>query len=106
MINELGLNNDNNRTSTYTKAGKLYFILSENIWFLKKTFNLDATDTNKKVPNTYWTPKLHKNLTKAKFIIAPPKCSVKPLLKAVRGLKVDIQPNGILYHQESMIFWC
>ena len=26
---------------------------------------------------------MHQNLTKAKFIIAAPQCSVKPLLKAV-----------------------
>lgn len=30
-------------------------------------------------------PKLHKNLTKTRFIIASPKCSVKPFSKAIKN---------------------
>ena len=40
---------------------------------------------NIKLTNIHWTPKLHKNFTKARSIITGCKCSVKPLSKAVTG---------------------
>ena len=48
---------------------------------------------NKKLPNIYWTLKLYKNPTGARFKIAKPKCSAKPLLKDVAT------PSKQLYKQ-------
>ena len=55
---------------------------------------------NKKPPNIYWTPELHKNPTNAKFIIAAPKCLVKLLWRAVTATL------NLLYLQNSTLFWC
>ena len=85
LINELGLINASaNQTSTYGNITKpIDKIVSDNSKFLKSKFNLEVTETNRKLPNIYWTPKLHKTPSKARFIIAAPRCSVKPLSKAV-----------------------
>ena len=78
LINELDLNKVNTIRSTYVKAIKqVEKIVSDNISFLKIAFNLDVNEINNKLRNIYWTPKLHKNSTKARFIIAALKCSVK-----------------------------
>ena len=63
--------------------GPVEKIVSDDTSFLKNKFSLKVDEINKKIPNIYWTRKLHKNLTKARFIIAAPNSSVKPLLKAV-----------------------
>ena len=84
LINELALINVNSTTSTHIKATKPVDKNASDITsFLKEKYNLEVTSINKKPPNIYWTPKLHKNSTKAKFITSPTKCSVKPLSKAV-----------------------
>ena len=55
----------------------------------KKKNYLEVTEINKKLPNTYWTPKLHKIPIKSRLTIAAAKFSVKPVLKATRvALKV------------------
>ena len=53
---------------------------------MKDKFNLEVDEINKKLPNIYWFSKLHKNPTKARFIIATPKCLVKSLSKAVTAV--------------------
>ena len=83
------LNNLNNITSTYTKPTKP----SQNASFLKSEFNLKVTKINKKLPNIYWIMKLRKNLTKARFIITAPKCSMKLMSKDV------IAAPKVIYNQ-------
>ena len=80
----MNLSNVSNITSTCTKATKTVDkIVPENTSFLKDKFNLEVTDINEKLPNICWTPKLPRSPTKARFIIAAPKFSVKPLSKPV-----------------------
>ena len=50
-----------------------------------------------KLPNVCWTFKLHKNSTKARFLIVAPKCSVKQLLKAVTAT-VKIPCNQVEHY--------
>ena len=38
--------------------------------FLRDKFNLVVREENKTLPNFYWTPKLHKHSSTARFIIA------------------------------------
>ena len=52
---------------------------------MKNKINLEVDEINKKFPNIYWNPKLHKNSTKERFIIAAPKYSMKPLSKGVKA---------------------
>ena len=82
LIIELGENNANNVTSTYTKETKpVGKIVSENASFLKHNFNIEVTETNQKTFQ-YKLLNLHKNPTKAKSRITVSKCSVKPLPKS------------------------
>ena len=61
MINELGLNNVNNVTSTHTKATKqVDKIFSENISFLKNELNLEVPEISKNLSNINWTSEFHK----------------------------------------------
>ena len=65
----------------------------ENTFFLKNRFNLKVTELNEKLCNTCWTPKLHKDPTKIRFIITAPKSSVKPHSKAA------ITALNLIYNQ-------
>ena len=58
-------------------------IINGHIRNINKTFKLEVPLDNHLLPHTYWLPKLHKNPIKFRFIIAGPKCSLKPLSKAV-----------------------
>ena len=68
-------------------------IVSDNLLFLKIKLLLISLRLIKNFL-VYWFLKLHKNSTKKRYIIAAPKWSVKPLLKAVRpALKVTYRKN-------------
>ena len=41
---------------------------------------------NHRLPNMYWMPKMHKNPIKARFIIASPKSSIKPLARTTTSV--------------------
>ena len=77
----MGLNNNSSR-DTYSNAGGLSVndIIDGNIRDLKIKFGIDNIPIeNHQLPNLYWMPKkMHKNPIKARFIIASPKCSIKP----------------------------
>ena len=47
-------------------------VVSGHTPFLRNIFNLVVDEENKKLPNTYWTPKSHKHPSTATFIIAAP----------------------------------
>ena len=41
---------------------------------------------NHRLPIMYWIPKMHKNPIKARFIIASPKSSIKPLARTITSI--------------------
>ena len=83
LVSELGLE-DSTTCSTYEKINEdVNKLIEKDCLKLKETFNLSVGDESKKLPHIYWTPKLHKNPLKFRFIIAAPDCSIKPLSKAV-----------------------
>ena len=41
---------------------------------------------NYQLPNMYWMPKMYKNPIKARFIIASPKPSIKPLARTITSI--------------------
>ena len=93
----MNLSNVSNITSTCAKAIEMVDkIVPENTLFLKEKFNLEVTDINEKLSNICWTPKLHQSPTKARFIIAVPNFSVKPLSKAVSAA-LKLLHNQIKY---------
>ena len=79
----LGINNSSN---TYREIHNCdeETIISNNLRDLMSKFGIDNISTeNHCLPNMYWMPKLHKTPIKARFIIASPKSSVKPLAKVI-----------------------
>ena len=86
-------------------------IVSNNTSILKHKFDREVIAINKKLLNIYWTTKLHKNLTKTRFIIATPNCSVRaPQEAAVAALKLIYDQikhyNFIIeYYSDVKIFW-
>ena len=49
-------------------------------------YRLCASEENKCLPHISWLSKLHKNPTKARFIIAPPKYFLKPFSKSITAV--------------------
>ena len=66
---------------------------------------------NHVLPHIYWLPKLHKNPIKFRFIIAAPKCSVKPLSKAVTKIlklfhqQIEEYNKKCCYFSSVKSFW-
>ena len=87
LIRELGLVNE---VGSKTYDGKIRKnsadIVKKNVKDLKKEFDIDVSSDNSCLPHIYWLPKMHKNPIKFRFIIAAPKCSIKPLSKAVTSV--------------------
>ena len=88
ITSELGLNN-NSSTHTYNKTGGLSanYITEKNIRDLKIKFGTDNIPIkNHRLPNMYWKPKMYKNPINARFIIASPKSSIKPLARTITSI--------------------
>ena len=85
IAKELGLGN-NNTTDTYNSRNNTSTdtIIKSNINDLKSKFGIDDVNiVNQCLPHMYWLPKMHKSPIKARFIIASPKSSIKPLSQAI-----------------------
>ena len=85
IAKELGLGN-NNTTDTYNPINNSSTdtIINSNINDLKSKFGIDDVNMeNHCLPHMYWLPKMHKSPVKARFIIASPKSSIKPLSQAI-----------------------
>ena len=57
------------------KAIKLVYEITSNNTS-QNEFNLEVTEKNNKLPDIYWTSKLHKNAIKVRFVINAHMCSV------------------------------
>ena len=72
---------------------------------------MKVSEDNKKLPRIYWLPKLHKNPSKFRFIIAAPKCSIKPLATSITlALKllykqIESYNNKTSYFSGVKTFW-
>ena len=88
ITRELGLNN-NSSTDTCSKAGGLSAndIIDKNIRDLRIKFGNDNIPIeNHRLPNMYWTSKTFKNPIKARFIVASPESSIKPLARTIASI--------------------
>ena len=84
LVSELGLKDNNSTTYIQINDTDPDHIVDKNLDDLSKRFGIkDIKSENSCLPTIYWLPKMHKNPTKSRFIIAAPKCSIKPLSKAV-----------------------
>ena len=95
ITRELGLNNDST-TDTYNNIGGLSEndIIDKNVRDLKIKFGIENIPIeNHRLPNMYWMPKMHKSPVKARFIIASPKFSIKPLASTIINFSFVFQTN-------------
>ena len=81
ILKEIGhLENGN---STYKKTPKnVADIVEENVMYSER-LGLEVEDGEKDLPSMYWIPKMHKDPTGARFIIASKQCSTKKISKSV-----------------------
>ena len=87
ITRELGLNKESSDTCNNTGGLSAIDIIDGNIRDLKIKFGIDNIPIeNHRLPNMYWMPKMHKNPIKARFIIASPKSSIKPLARTITSV--------------------
>ena len=110
LIDELGLKGRS--SETYERVRKTSeTLVKKNIRDLKDKFGIDVKSENHCLPHIYWLPKLHKKPLKFRFIIAAPKCSVKPLSKAITSVfqqfykQVDNYNSKLRYYSSTKSFW-
>ena len=81
--------NNNSSTDTYKNAGGLSANdkIDGNIRDLKIKFDIgNIPIENYRLPDMYWMLKMYKKAVKARFIIASPKSSIKPLARATTSV--------------------
>ena len=111
ITREQGLNN-NSSTDTYNNAGGLSAngIIDKNISDLKIELGIDSipieTIENHQLPNMYWMPKMHKNPIEARFIIASPKFSIKPLARTITPTFYLFFRQIQIYNDQCRFFTC
>ena len=83
FLKELRLDHNNTGTNnTYIPVYRTNNqVISEHTTLLKNRFNLVADEENRKLPIIYWTLKLHKHSSEARFQIVAPEYSVKTFLR-------------------------
>ena len=81
LIKELGLDNCSTPTgnSTYTSCQMLSEDIVNTHDTVMKSFGIELSDDDKKLPYLYWTPKLHKSPVKHRFIAGSSKFTTKEL---------------------------
>ena len=81
LIKELGLDNSSTTTgnSTYTPCQMSSEDIVNTHDTFMKSFGIELSDDNKRLPYLYWTPKLHKSPVKHRFIAGSSKCTTKQL---------------------------
>ena len=56
------------------------------------------------LPSIYWIPKMHKTPVGERFIIASPKCSLKPLLKDITSILKLFQKQIESFHDKNRVW--
>ena len=56
------------------------------------------------LPTIYWIPKMHKTPVGERFIIASPKCSLKPLLKDITSILKLFQKQIESFHDKNRVW--
>ena len=81
--------------------------MKSNQTILKKKFNTNLSSENKSLPRINWPPKLLKERTESRFIIAAPKYSAKTLSKALTSmLSLLLKPINACNDKCTFLIWC
>ena len=104
VVNELGLS-PQHISPTYVVCDKSENdVIDSHIKFLGNKLNIKVQENNRKLPGIYWLPKLHKKPTKFRFIIAAPKCSIKPLASSITSALKLLYKQIESYNDRSSYF--
>ena len=81
---ELGINSGTNLNSIYvTQDRTVDEIIETHATTLEDVFDIKLQQREKKLPQTYWIPKLHKTPCRARFIAGSSSCTMTRLSKLI-----------------------
>ena len=78
-------------------------IINDNVELCNR-YGLEVDDRLKKLPIMYWTPKMHYNPSRARFIVSSAKCSTKPLSRIVSNTFKLIFNQIQSFHDKSKFY--
>ena len=103
ILKEIGVNTT--PSETYSPAQKSKDeIIFDNIEYSKRLKLQLNEEKDSVLPVMYWTPKMHKNPSGCRFIIASKNCSTKPLSKAVSSAFKLIFNQVERFHTNAKFF--
>ena len=103
ILKEVGVNSV--PSDTYSPAQKSKDeIIFDNIEYSKRLKLQPNEERDSVLPVMYWTPKMHKNPSGCRFIIASKNCSTKPLSKAVSSAFKLIFNQVERFHTKAKFF--
>ena len=106
IVSELkfGVDQTNNDDNTYEPISESSSdIISSHRIFLSE-YQHQMKEGMDCLPSMYWIPKMHKSPVGERFIIASPKCSLKPLLKDATSILKLFQKQIQSYHDKERIW--
>ena len=90
IAKELGFNSgdSNDENGTYDKINSIMEndVISEHKGYLSNNYVIKLNSKIEGLPLMYCIPNMHKNPVRSRFIIASPKCTLKPLSKNIAAL--------------------
>ena len=86
LVNELGISSTNS-DQTYKKINQnREKLIVKHKKDLKKLFKIEIGDDMSVLPSMHWTPKMHKEPSKSRFIVAAAQCTTKELAKDITAI--------------------
>ena len=104
LLKELGLIGQESATYCQVHDQDIDSVVTQHCADLKNKFNITVPTDMCSLPDIYWTPKLHKNPVKFRFIIASKSCSTKPLTKAVASVFSMFDKQIETYNKKAHYF--
>ena len=105
LAKELGMFGAVNQTYEPVSDVSSELIVDKTIIDIDKKFGIKNVPVEQHcLPHMYWFPKKHKTPSKARFIVAAPKCSVKPLSKSITAIFKMFQKKIEAYNAKSRFF--
>ena len=71
---------------------------------MKNQFGLGIDEDNMSLPGMYWSPKMHKTPSKARFIVAASSCTLKPLARKLTSIFKVFQRQVQNFHLKGRFF--
>ena len=111
ILQELGLSGASTPTYTRINNESPDDIINRHKEELKDQFNIMVDKNMSTLPDIYWTPKLHKNPVKFRFIIASKQCTIKHLSKKIASIfslfdkQIDTYNKKTRYYSGINSYW-